>query len=118
MYKYDRHVGDDLLSKDRRLEYHWKWSRVAARVSPEEIKNMTHFQCSFAKTGSWEIEATQWGDEPVYYEASIHYRGEPIKSISTDRNTGFKTRIEAQIAAEKLLKDWIKEQYKLIISKP
>ena len=114
MYKYERHKGDGLLSKDKRLKYHWRWSRVASRLSPKEIKAMTHFQCSFAKIGNWEIEATQWHGEPVYYEASIRYGCHWIKSIGGNEDTGFKTRIEAQIAAEKLLKDWIKEQHKLI----
>jgi len=115
---YERHKGDDLLSKDRRLKYSWQWSRVAARIPKEEIRKWTHFQVSEAYVGDWEINATQWGAEPVYYTASIRYRSNYIKSVGKDRETGFITRIDAQIAAEKLLVDWIQEQSDLALSKP
>ena len=56
--------------------------------------------------------AIQWGLEPVYYEAEINYSGNSIISIGARREDGFKTRISAQIACEKLLVDWVTTQYK------
>ncbi len=106
---YTRHKGDDLLSKDNRLKYKWKWCRVASQIDEEDIKKWTYFQISHCRLNDWELEATQWGsgyNEPVYYSASIYYIGLKISSIE-----GFKTRIEAQIGAEKLLHKWIKTEY-------
>ena len=110
MDKYARAFGDDLLSKDKRLKYKWVWTRVASRISEEEeIKKWTHFQCSESKIGDWELEANQvpenWNGSIVSYEARIHYNGNDIAS-----QEGFKTRLEAQIGAEKLLKDWLTKE--------
>ncbi len=110
MNDYHRHPGDDLLSMDARLKYKWKWCRVASGISREEIKKWTHFQSSYCQIGAWTLEAIQWGGaDNVRYEAAIRY-GETIAS-----REGFKTRIEAQIAAEKLLSEWIEKQYKEIV---
>jgi len=110
MSNYHREPGDDLNTKDTRLEYRWKWSRVASRVPEEEIKKWTHFQCSKATVGSWTLWSTQWNSgSDVNYEASIRYRDEHIARLGD-----FKTRLDAQIAAEKLLVDWINEQKELI----
>ncbi len=112
---YERHEGDDLLSKDKRLQYKWKWSRVAFEIPQREIDKWTHFQVSCCRIGGWICEAIQWGHEPVYYEASISYVGSSIVSRGSNRETGYKTRIEAQIAAEKLLIEWVTKQYKELI---
>ena len=114
---YERHEGDDLLSKDPRLKYKWRWSRIAALIPKEELKTWTHFQCSIAYIGEWKLEATQWGVKPVYYEVSIYYNGEHIASMGEEREIEIKTRLEAQIMVEKLLHDWIQEQYQKIINK-
>ncbi len=110
---YERKYGDDLLRKDKRLKYKWKWSRVASQITEEEIKKWTHFQVSECERGNWTLEAVQWGSELPYYEAVIRYGSSRMAAIGGSRETGFKTRIEAQIAAEKLLNDWITEQCNL-----
>ena len=102
---YNRHEGDDLLSEDQRLKYRWQWCRVASGIGAEELKKWTHFQMSECEIGDWTLTATSWGGENVTYEASIIYRE---KVVSSD---GFKTRIEAQIAAEKLVRLWTAKQY-------
>jgi len=114
---YHREPGDDLLSTDKRLKYKWGWTRIASQISKEEIKKWTHFQGSFARLNGFELEAIQWSnsDEPVYYEASINYIGEFITSVGREDKKMFLKRIDAQIGAEKLLKDWIKTQYKMIV---
>ena len=113
MDNYDREFGDNLCSKDKRLTRKWKWTRVASRISEEDIKKWTHFQCSEAKVGVWGLEALQWGSgEKVRYEASIMYLGNQIAS-----QEGFPTRLDAQIGAEKLLIHWINKQKKLINKK-
>lgn len=111
MKNYERHKGDDLLSNDSRLKYKWKWSRLATHIPAEIRKKWTHFQSSFCRIGSWELEAIQWpinGD--VDYEARIAYGCN--NNIADKRH--FKTRIEAQIGAEKLLLSWLNKQKKLI----
>jgi len=97
---------NDLQSKDSRLNRKWKWSRTAVGYAEEETKKWKHFQCSHARLGDWEMEAIQWSD---YYEARINYVGNVI--VHQD---GFKTRIDAQIGAEKLLKTWIKQQLRTV----
>ena len=111
MNNYDREFGDDLCSNDKRLKYKWKWQRVASQISENELKKWTHFQCSRARVNEeWDLIAIQWSSgEDVTYEANIGYIGEDIADIE-----GFKTRLDAQIGAEKLLKNWIKNQTLLI----
>lgn len=116
MRNYERHKGDDLLSKDRRLKYKWRWCRNAAQFSKEETKKWTHFQTSHCRISNWILEAVQWGSEPVYYEAIITYNGDPIASVGHGEEIGFKTRIGAQIGAEELLEAWIKEEHSKIVS--
>ena len=72
-----------------------------------EIRKWTHFQVSCCKIEEWGLEAVQWftGDV-VNYEANIIFAGDTIAS-----KRGFKTRLDAQIGAEKLLRDWINKQY-------
>jgi len=101
-------ASDDLRSKDSRLQYKWRWIRIAVQIPEEEIKKWKHFQSSCARLGDWQLEAIQW---PGYYEAQINYVGNSVANQG-----GFKARIEAQIGAEKLLKTWIKEQSKLVSS--
>ncbi|MFH2031479.1 MAG: hypothetical protein ABIJ40_12835 [Bacteroidota bacterium] len=114
---YKRHDGDDLFSEDKRLKYKWTWCRVASQIDEKEIKKWTHFQVSECIIERWRLKAIQWGGDFIRYEAEITYGGEHITSIGDDKKNVFKTRIEAQIAAEKLLKCWIKEEYKRIINK-
>ena len=93
---------DDLSSKDLRLKYGWRWIRDGAQLTDNQIKKMRHFQVSCAHLSDWQMEAVEWSRD---YEARINYAGEPIA-----RQNGFKSRIDAQIGAEKLLKNWIREQ--------
>ena len=109
MSNYHREKGDNLYSKDKHLKYKWQWSRIASGRTTEEIKKWTHFQSSAAQVGEWELDATQWGAEDITYEANVNYNG---RSVCSKEN--FKTRIEAQIGAEALLKGWIEKQYQLI----
>lgn len=110
---YDRKHGDDILSKDKRLQHHWVWSRSASEYNSEQLKKWTHFQISKSKVYDWTLEAIQWGSgEKVRYEARIGYQD---NHIANSRGKDFKTRIEAQIAAEKLLKNWITSEYTKII---
>lgn len=97
---------DDLQSNDSRLKYKWRWSRIAAQIPEEEIKKWRRFQCSYARLNDWQMEAIQ---RPGYYEAQINYKGNRISE-----QNGFKTRIAAQIGAEKLLKIWIRKQVQII----
>jgi len=97
---------DDLQSKNSRLKYKWRWSRIAAQIPEDEIKKWRHFQCSYSRVDNWQMEAIQW---PGYYEAQINYIGNRIAE-----QNGFKTRIAAQIGAEKLLKTWIRKQVQTI----
>ena len=113
---YERKNGDDLLSEDTRLQYKWEWSRSASRYNSKQLEKWTHFQCSESKSVSkWRLGAIQWGNsDNVRYEARIEYIGDHIAS---SRGNDFKTRIEAQIGAEKMLRDWITTEYKKIINK-
>ena len=110
----EREFGDDLCAEDPRLKLKWEWNRVASQCSEEEIKQMTHFQTSNAKYKDWELCVVQWTDRSketeVSYEVQIKYEGNRIASVE-----GFGTRLEAQIGAEKLLVDWIMQQYKQIM---
>ncbi len=107
---YERKFGDNLCGRDKRLKLNWKWSRIASQYSEEELKKWTHFQCSISSLGSWELEATQWGDnENVNYEAIIAYEGNRVSD-----SPNHKTRLLAQIAAETLLLKWIREQSEII----
>lgn len=108
MKKYKRQYGDSLLSRDCRLKYTWKWNRCASGVSKQQLKEWAYFQTSKCVIGSWRLEATQWGDgDTTTYEANVQHIGDYIV-----RKSGFKTRIDAQIGAEKLFLNWIEEQYK------
>jgi len=98
--------NDDLHSSDPRLKYKWKWARIAAQIPDDKIKRMRHFQCSYSRLGDWTLEAVQWSGE---YEAQIRFMDNDIAE-----KAGFKTRLAAQIGAEKLLKTWIKEQSRII----
>ena len=111
MNNYEREIGDDLLSNDPRLKYEWKWVRIAADEPEEVLKKWTHFQCSGCRFGKWKLEVTQWDGKNITYEASASYNGEPITS-----KEGFDTRLEAQIGAEKMLAEWIQEQYHQLIN--
>ena len=97
---------DHLQSKDPRLKYRWRWIRIAAQIPEEEIKKWRHFQCSCASLGDWQMKAIQWLNS---YEAEIQYSDERIAA-----QKGFKTRIDAQIGAEKLLRVWIRKQLRII----
>ena len=111
MSNYTREKGDDLLSKDKRLIYNWRWSRIAAKRTKDDTKNWTHFQCSKSEVGDWELKAVQWGyGDGVNYTAEITYNGDQIAE-----KEGFDTRLDAQIGAESLLEDWIRKQYQKII---
>lgn len=104
---YHRETGDDLLKKDERLKRHWVWSRSACGHSKEQLKKWTHFQCSKANVYDWIITAILWGrGDHVSYSTRIEYLGNHIAS-----KEGYKTRIEAQIAGEKMLIDWIKSEH-------
>jgi hypothetical protein len=107
--RFPRHYGDDLLSTDKCLKFKWHWCRVASQFSNEEVKNWTHFQVSNCMPDKlWKLEAVLWhSGDGVIYEARINYGNNQIAS-----KEGFKTRIDAQICAEKLLKDWILVEYK------
>lgn len=110
---YEKEFGDDILSKDKRLKHKWVWSRIASQIDKEEIKKWTHFQVSESKVYDWTLKAIQWGGgETVRYEARIEYIGH---HIACSRGNDYKTRIDAQIAAETLLRSWIKEQHTLIV---
>jgi hypothetical protein len=113
MNNYERHKGDDLLSNDHRLKYKWRWVRSASEISEKDLKKWTHFQCSSCNVGNWELEAIQWGScDDISYEATFRWgQGDTIK-----RKEGFCTRIEAQIGAEKMLDDWIREQHTKIVN--
>lgn len=108
---YTRQKGDDLLSKDKRLRYKWEWSRIASGIDEEELKKWTHFQCSQCKVGNWHLRAIQWGHgEDVSYEAEISYNNSDIIS-----QREFKTRLEAEIGAEKLLYGWLETECQRIL---
>ena len=110
---YHREHGDDILKKDERLKHHWVWSRIASGYTKEQLKKWTHFQVSGSRVYDWTLSAIQWGSgEKVRYEARIEYIG---NHIACSRGGDYKTRIEAQIAAEKLLYDWIKSEYLKIV---
>ena len=108
---YTRQPGDDLCSKSERLKLKWKWLRVAARIGEEELKKWTHFQCSIAEVGEWILEATQLSmGSAVEYEASVLYGTDEIM----EDKARYKTRLNAQVAAEKLLVTWLVLQTDLI----
>lgn len=109
---YERHKGDNILSEDPRLKHKWEWSRVASGVPEEELVNWTHFQVSESHFGYWTMSAIQWGEDPVYYEATIEYRGDRM-TLGSAEEIKAETRIEAQIKAEKMLVDWITEAKEL-----
>lgn len=113
---YERHDGDDLLPDDPRLKCKWEWSRIASLISNEEIETWTHFQVSKAYIKNFKLSVIQWGNKPVYYEAAVGYGSFELFSTGSDRETGIKTRIEAQIKAEEMLMDWIAKEYKYICS--
>jgi len=118
MKNYKRQFGDDLCAGDKRLKYKWEWCRSGSGIPLSLIAKWTHFQCAAAAVNKhWELESIQWhSDSGVYYEGTVHYIGEEIASTGRGDEEGkYKTRLDAQIAAEKLLVTWIKEQHELIV---
>ena len=112
MKMYTREKGDNLCSKDKRLKCHWKWARIASGYTDIEIKKWTHFQCSLACIDNWTLEVTQWGGgDSVRYKETINYAKSRVIS-----GKYYKTRLDAQIGAERLLLDWLCKQ-KLLIEK-
>ncbi len=133
---HERHKGDDLLSDDPRLKFKWSWSKFAnTGATKEDIAHWTHFQVSESIIGDWKMKVIQRGVDVIYYESMIGYAGEngefgfnlDYEELNmSGEDLGFKTRIEAQIRAEKMLVawitdaensiiDWIKREYKLIM---
>ncbi len=108
---YERHKGDDLLCDDPRLKRGWEWSRIASGYNLKELKKWTHFQCSESKFDGWELTVCQWGNPLKYYSSGVRYVGDTIISTGNNRNECATTRIEAQIIAEKMLIDWVTEQF-------
>jgi len=111
---YKRHKGDDLLSNDPQLKGKWEWSRSASRRTQEQIEDWTHFQVSKCEIGHWVLKAIQWGYPDVYYESVIYYGSSLMTSIGENRETGTKTRIEAQTKAERLLLEFIAKESDII----
>ena len=113
---YKRHKGDDLLKEDLRLKYKWDWSRIASGYTKKQLDSWTHFQSSEAKIKGWTLEVSQRGGDDKYYSAQIEYIGEHIASDGRGfEDTKYKTRVEAQIAAERLLIVWITSQYNEVV---
>ena len=109
MKNYHREFGDDLFNKDQRLKYYWAWSRSASCFTTKQLKNWTHFQVSFCDVGDWMLKVVQHPEvKGVSYAAVIKYKGNIIVWKKE-----FKTRLDAQIGAEKLLVEWVREQYKV-----
>ncbi len=109
---YTRQLGDDLCSDDPRLKWPWTWARCASGYTQHQLKEWTHFQRSMSNVSTqWTCCAIQWGG--TTYEARIEYNGDHISSIR-EVDGEITSRIDAQIAAENLLIDWIIRQYKLI----
>lgn len=107
---YNRQFGDNLCKNNKKLKLTWEWSRVASGYSTKELRSWTHFQCSKSSLDDWVLESIQWGsDEWVNYEARIQYMSNLIAS-----SEGHKTRLEAQIAAEKLLLEWVNQQREIV----
>jgi hypothetical protein len=111
MNNYPRYPGDDLKSKDPRLKRKWEWCRSASQISDEDLKKWTHFQTSQCVEDMFVLEAVQWknhkdGVEYAEYEAIVSWDG---TILAAEHEIG--TRIEAQIAAERLVKEWFEEQY-------
>ena len=110
---YTRHKGDDLCSKSERLFLKWRWRRVAARIGEEELKKWTHFQTSMAEVGEWAVMVSQWSKSDsvsVEYGLTIFYgTNEIIEDVFR-----YETRLDAQVAVEKLLIAWLVSQTDLI----
>lgn len=110
-------TGDDLCSRDKRLNYRWGWSRSAALRSDQEIKRMDRFQCSECRVGDWTLTVTLWRmalGEPDYYEYSISYGDSIITSVGGNMEGAAKTRLEGQRLAERLLVSWVTAEYNFI----
>lgn len=111
--RYPRNYGDDLLSTDKRLRFKWRWSRSASQFSREELKKWTHFQVSecILPDNLWKLEAVLWhSGGSVVYEARVNYGSNRIASKEK-----FKTRLDAQIGAEKLFEDWVTCEFKKMV---
>ena len=102
---YKRQYGDDLLKDDHRLKLDWNWCRTASGISKAVKDTWTHFQCSEAEISDFVLEAIQWNGG---YESRICWQSSTI--ISTFEAEYSKTRLKAQIKAEKMLFDWLEEQ--------
>ena len=100
---YPRYKGDELKNRSARLVFVWRWAGRVGRGGAG--------QCSESRSiDGWTLTTTQWGSDSVWYEASIEYYGRPITSIGGDEDKGFKTREDAQVAAERLLHEWLEVQ--------
>jgi hypothetical protein len=109
---YPRRFGDDLEENDSRLKYKWKWSRIASGYKPKQLEKWTHFSCSECEIGNWTLSVYQHGDpDNIYYGPSVSYLND---TIVQSFDYSIKTRLEAQIKAEKMLVEWISKQYKEI----
>lgn len=111
---YERHKGDDLLSDDPRLKRKWQWRRIASGYTLKQLKKWTHFQCSESRFNGWELSVCQWGSSPKYYSSEVRYNSEHIISTWDNCDKCVATRIEAQIIVEKMLVDWVTEQYNFL----
>ncbi|HCT86239.1 MAG TPA: hypothetical protein DF296_13690 [Candidatus Margulisbacteria bacterium] len=91
--KKQRGIGVDRLGdKNDGLKLKWK---------------SNHHQTGFTKIGKYKLETIFWHDS---YEARVSYRDEIMESISDI----YKSRIEAQIGAEKLLVKILKNGQKIL----
>lgn len=89
-------LGEDKLFKTHKnLRCKWRWADIMHTPNSSQV--------SLAEVYDWELQAIHWHDE---YKAEVRYNDKHIISKG-----GLKTRLETQIQAEKLLFEWLKNEY-------
>lgn len=106
------HIRKDGLEEDKMFKTHkdlkfkWQWSRGG---KPSTKRSQVCFSELYDRKENrlWKLKAVYWYDQ---FEAVVEYGGNHLVS-----KEGFKTRMEAQIGAEKLLFGWLTDEYTKIV---
>lgn len=96
--------GDDYMGKKKDgLLFKWRWGGTLEGKIPSQV-------CR-ADWKDYELEGVSWHSD---FEAKVAYQNGFARDHSFITKGGYKTRLEAQKGAERLLLKHLKEQCKLL----
>jgi len=109
---------DRLFKTHKNLKCRWQWSD-GGQLSSKPSQISLVYMYDKVRDRLWTLEAILGHDtirETVEYTAEVSYGDMSNRRCIIDEE-GIKTRLEAQIRAEKLLLEWLKEEYSKIKKK-